>query len=72
MPQAAPSVNSDSDSDVVWGAAGIADVLGTDVARVYYLIRLGRLPIRRLGHRTFTASRRRLLEYMAGEFPNTS
>jgi hypothetical protein len=67
--KAAQTYPEDDVSDIVWGAHGIAAVIGTDVARVYYLIRLGRLPIRRLGHRTIAASRRRLLEYAAGELP---
>jgi len=68
----ASSLSADDDSDVLWGAAGIADVIGADVARVYYLLRLRRLPVRRLGHRTIVASRRRLLEYVAGELPDTA
>lgn len=58
--------------DIVWGVEGehgIAAVIKRTTAQTYYLIRKGKLPVRKHGHRTFSASRRRLLEYCAGELP---
>jgi len=65
----------DAADDIVWGIDGehgIAAVLGLRPPQVYYLIRRGKLPVRRHGHKTYSASRRRLLEYCAGELPNTA
>lgn len=58
--------------DIVWGVegpGGIAAVIGRTPVQTYYLIRKNRLPVRKLGHRTIVASRRRLLEYIAGDLP---
>jgi hypothetical protein len=52
--QAAPS------DDLLWGAQAIADFLGVSVDRVYYLIRVRRLPIAKLGRKTVVASRKKL------------
>jgi hypothetical protein len=47
--------------DLLWGAQAIADFLGVPVDRIYYWLRIGRLPIAKLGSRTIVASRRKLL-----------
>jgi hypothetical protein len=46
--------------DLLWGAQAIADYLGVTTDRVYYIIRTKRLPIKKLGHRTVVASRKKL------------
>lgn len=56
--------------DVIWGVDGdngIAAALGIPVPKAYYLIARGKIPVRRLGHRTITASRRELHRWLAGE-----
>jgi len=56
--------------DLVWGVAGengIAAELGLKPIQAYYLIKLGKIPVRRFGHRTIVASRRELRRYLAGE-----
>jgi hypothetical protein len=55
-------------SDLLWGVDGpdgIAAYLGIDARRCYYLIETGRLPIRKLGRRTITASRAELRRHFA-------
>jgi hypothetical protein len=52
--QAAPA------DDLLWGAQAIADYLGVSIDRVYYLIRVRRLPIAKLGRKTVVASRKKL------------
>jgi hypothetical protein len=55
--------------DIIWGVAGksgIAAELDIPEAKAYYLIARGAIPVRRLGHRTITASRRELHRYLAG------
>ncbi len=54
-----PSAAADS-SDVVWGARGVGEVINAPVSRVNYMIRTGKLPVRRFGDR-IVASRRELL-----------
>jgi hypothetical protein len=46
--------------DLLWGAQAIADFLGVSVDRVYYQIRMKRLPIAKLGRKTVVASRKKL------------
>ena len=46
--------------DLLWGAQAIADFLGISIDRTYYLIRMKRLPIAKLGRKTVVASRRKL------------
>jgi hypothetical protein len=47
--------------DLLWGAQAIADFLGISIDRVYYLLRMKRLPISKLGHKTIVASRKKLV-----------
>jgi hypothetical protein len=47
-------------NDLLWGARSVADFLGVSVDRVYYLIKVRRLPIAKLGRKTVVASRKRL------------
>jgi hypothetical protein len=49
-----------SNSDLVWGARGIAAAIGCKPSQVYYLISRGKLPVVKLGRRTIIASRRKL------------
>ena len=50
--------------DLIWGAAAIAAEIERTPTQVYYLIRIGALDgaIKKLGHRTIAASRRKLRE----------
>ena len=52
--------------DLIWGVngkRGIAAELGLSPAQVYYLIARGKLPVRKLGHRTIAASRTELRRF---------
>jgi hypothetical protein len=56
--------------DIIWGVDGpdgIATFIGTEPRKAYYLIRIGRIPVRRLGHRIITASRSELRRLFGGE-----
>jgi hypothetical protein len=58
--------------DILWGIKGkhgIAAELGLKAEQVYYMHRRGQLPIRRVGHRTLTASRTALRAWLAGNNP---
>ena len=46
--------------DLVWGTQAIADEIGQSLTRTQYLIRVGALPIGRLGPKTIFASKRQL------------
>lgn len=70
--QSSSTVYSDDADDIVWGVEGdhgIAAVIKRTTAQTYYLIRKKKLPVRKHGHRTYSASRKRLLAYCAGELP---
>jgi hypothetical protein len=58
--QAAPG------DDLLWGAQAIAAYLGVSVDRVYYEIRLKRLPLGKLGRKTVFASKKKLLRALEG------
>jgi hypothetical protein len=64
-------VNSaaDAESDIVWGAVEIGKVINRSPRAAFHLLENGRLPARKTG-RLWSASRRRLLEYLAGELGN--
>jgi hypothetical protein len=47
-------------SDLVWGAGGIAEVIGLPRAAVYHKLDRGHLPARKVGSQ-WVASRKRLL-----------
>jgi len=56
--------------DVIWGIRGkrgIAAEIGITPARAYYLASRGKLPIRKLGHRTIVASRAELRRFLTGD-----
>jgi hypothetical protein len=46
--------------DLLWGTQAIADYLGQSLHRTQYLIRIGALPIGKLGPKTIFASKRQL------------
>jgi hypothetical protein len=63
---------ADDPDDILWGIDGengIAAAINRTPAQVYYLIRTGKLQsvVRKIGHKTYSASRSRLREYLAGE-----
>jgi hypothetical protein len=47
-------------NDVIWGAAGIARYIGRERNAVYYLIRKGVIPAKKLGARTIMARKSEL------------
>jgi hypothetical protein len=53
-------------SDLVWGAAAIAEVIGRSERQAYWLLENDRLPARKIGQ-AWCASRARLLAYCAGD-----
>jgi hypothetical protein len=56
--------------DIVWGVDGengIAAAINRSVSQTYYLIRMKKLPVKKHGHKTYSASRSRLHAYLAGE-----
>jgi hypothetical protein len=58
--------------DIVWGVdgpSGIAAAIGRTPQQTYYLISKGKLPVRKHGHKTYSASRSRLHAHLAGEIP---
>lgn len=60
---------SDLGDDIIWGVdgpTGIAAYLNIKPTQAYYLISRGKLPVRRLGHRTITASRSELRNFFRG------
>jgi hypothetical protein len=50
--------------DLLWGTQAIADYLGQSLHRTQYLIRIGALPIGRLGPKTLFASKRQLRRHL--------
>jgi hypothetical protein len=50
--------------DVVWGTQAIADYIGRSLTETQYLIRIGALPIGRLGSKTLFASKRQLQRHL--------
>ena len=54
---------SDRESDLVWGATAIAEVLNRTPAQVYHLLSIGALDgvATKLGHKTIIGSRKGLL-----------
>jgi hypothetical protein len=53
-------------ADLLHGAQAIADEIGVDVRRAFYLLERGHIPAQKLG-RTWTASRTRLRQHFLGE-----
>ena len=50
--------------DLVWGTQRIADEIGKSLTETQYLIRVGALPVRRLGPKTIFASKRQLRRHL--------
>jgi hypothetical protein len=50
--------------DLVWGTQAIADEIGRSLTETQYLIRIGALPVGRLGPKTLFASRRQLRRHL--------
>jgi hypothetical protein len=61
----APPEHAAPGDDLLWGARAVADFLGVSVDRVYYLVRMKRLPIAKLGRKTIVASRKKLQRAIA-------
>jgi hypothetical protein len=59
----APEPLSEDASDLIWGVAAIAKVIGRKKAATYYLLRTGSLDgaVSRIGRHGFVGSRRALL-----------
>jgi hypothetical protein len=56
--------------DILWGVDGdngIAKFIGRDAKQTYYLIRSGQIPVRKLGHKTITASKKELRKKFGAE-----
>ena len=51
---------TDRELDTLWGVEEIARFIGCPIRRAYYLIERGKIPVRKLSHRTIIASKRRL------------
>ena len=54
------SVPQNTPTDFLWGADAIALYLNLDRHQVYYLVRKNRLPVKKLGRRTFMARKSEL------------
>jgi len=55
--------------DILWGVNGdngIARFIGRSEREAYYLIEKGMIPVKKLGHRTITASKRELRRLFGG------
>jgi len=50
--------------DLLWGTQAIAQYIGKSLTETQYLIRIGRLPIGRLGPKTLFASKRQLRRHL--------
>jgi hypothetical protein len=48
------------EQDVLWGVEEIARFIGCPIRRAYYLIERGKIPVRKLSHRTIIASKTKL------------
>jgi len=46
--------------DTLWGVEEIARFIGCPIRRAYYLIERGKIPVRKLSHRTIIASKAKL------------
>jgi hypothetical protein len=53
-------------ADIVWGAEGIAAVIGRTVVATHHLLGQGALPAKKVAGR-WVASKRRLLDHLLGE-----
>ena len=57
----------ENDSDIVWGAAKIGEVINKDRRATYHLLRMKRLPVQQHGGGMYSGSRKKLLAFCAGE-----
>jgi hypothetical protein len=60
-------------ADIIWGIEGphgIAAEIGRTPAQTRWLIKIGRLRVKKHGRRTYSASRKQLREDCAGEYQN--
>ena len=55
-----PDVGEAPDCDTLWGVQEIALFINCPIRRAYYLIERGKLPVRKLSHRTIIASKAKL------------
>jgi hypothetical protein len=56
--------------DLIWGMENIATEIGLPLRRIYYLHARGKLPfIKKIGHRTAFASRKKLRLFFARKSP---
>jgi len=51
---------NDVELDTLWGVETIARFIGCPIRRAYYLIERGKIPVRKLSHRTIIASKAKL------------
>jgi hypothetical protein len=58
-------------ADLIWGAQAIADEIGKTLTETQYLIRIGALPIGRLGPKTLFASKRQLRRCLTPQLDNS-
>jgi hypothetical protein len=56
----------DSESDVIWGAQAIGQVIGRTARQAFHLLETGALPAKRIGGR-WCASRRKILAAVVGD-----
>jgi hypothetical protein len=57
-------------NDTIWGVSGkdgIAAYIGRKPSQAYYLIEKNKLPVKKHGHRTITASRAQLRRLFSGD-----
>jgi hypothetical protein len=53
-------LNEQDNADILWGAEAIAQYVGLDLRRTYYLLAKGALPSKKLGARTIVARKSEL------------
>ena len=54
-------------NDLLWGTQAIADYIDRSLTETQYLIRIGALPIGRLGRKTLFASKRQLDRHLTSK-----
>jgi hypothetical protein len=60
------TIDETTASDVIWGAASIAEAIGQTERATYHLLASGLVPAKRIGGR-WVASRRKLLAALTGD-----
>jgi hypothetical protein len=66
-PMPTEKLNEPLSDDLLWGVDAIAAFIGVPLRKAYYLIDAGKIPVRKFGHRTITASRVELRRLFAPE-----